>query len=598
VTLVAAGTPNLDYRPPAADLFSRLKRMGPERRAEIYRAMSQEERARLISMIDERKANPYFTFRDDPVAFVTSPTGLDEVAWSLQREIMLSVLQYKRTAVPACHAPGKSHIAARIIAWWGSVHPAGTARILTTANTFRQVRNVLWPYIRQVHAAHGLPGEMNMVEWYIGKGATRELVAEGIKPPDDSEAALSGLHAPHQLIVVDEAGGISHAFGRNLLGLLTGSHVRLLIIGNPPIDDEGSWFEKQCERTDLYNVIPIPWDRTPNATKEDVGLCKSHPSLDPHPVTDHLIDASYVDELTREYGDGSAVVLARVHAKFPKTNESRTLPIMWLERAQAERDENGNLVDDDGEVIEAPHTGEITLGADIAGGLSDELVIAAIDTGWATLRYAQISPDHKDPQNVVGIVAAQARWAAEQHRARGITSKVRCKVDSLGLGWNIYGQLKALETDPDPERRISGVDFIEVKAGDNALEPERYANVRAEMWWLMRRMIEPDKFGRQQIVLDVDTKTMAQLNAPKFKFDSRGHILIESKDDMLKRGIKSPDRADAILMAAYEPKAIHEIPSVGPVIIGGGAGVNGYRATGSLSEGGAGQSDFVGFAPA
>lgn len=554
MTLALQETPD-DVRP---DIFARLSRMGPEARKAYLRSLDQEQRMQLLKLSDERKANPYFGFRDDPVGFVTSQRGLGEVAWSLQNEIMRSVWKNKRTAVPACHAPGKSHIAARIIAWWGSVHPAGTARILTTATTFRQVRNVLWPYIRRVHAMHNLPGEMNMVEWYMGKGADRTLVAEGVKPPDDDEAAMSGLHYPHTLIVVDEAGGISHNFGRGLLGLLTGSHTRLLLIGNPPIDDEGSWFEKQCEREDLYKVIPIPWKLTPNFTGEYVGWCRSHPEMEPHLVNEHLIDESYVEELTAEYGEGSAVVIARRDAQFPKTNESRTLPIMWLEAAQAV---NTGLE----ELWDVHEPGRITLGVDPGAG-GDEFVIAEIDNWWARIRHAKSEAANRDPEFVLGKILEHAQDAAATHRKRGISKPVRVKVDSLGIGYGIFGSLKTWER----ENPGAGVTFVEVRAGDNATDSDHFVNRRAEMWWGMRKAIEPDKVGRQLITFargDLTDTAVKQLNAPKYKVDAHGRLQIEKKDDMKKRGIKSPDRADAIVMALYEPEKVIDFAGISPIII-------------------------------
>jgi len=573
------------------DIFTRLKAMTPDQRSEFYKALSQNERNKLVAMMEERKSNPYLSFVNDPVGFVTSPQGLDEIAWSLQREIMTSVRDNKRTAVPACHAPGKSHIAARIIAWWGSVHPAGTARILTTATTFRQVRNVLWPYIRNVHAAHGLPGTMNMVEWYIDTGGNRELVAEGIKPPDEDEAALSGMHAPHVLIVVDEAGGISHLFGRGLLGLLTGSHTRLLLIGNPPIDDEGSWFEKQCERTDLFNVIPIPYSKTPNFTGEDLGLCRSHKGMEPHTVASHLIDADYVQDLVDEYGEESAVVIARRDAQFPKSNESKTLPIMWLEAARLPRKKNGEVEDD----FVVPTGGEIQLGMDIAGGMSDEFVIAAIDTGVATTKYGRVDERHRDSQYVVSVCAKWARWAAAEHKKRGISAPVRAKVDSLGLGWHIYGDLKRLSELPVSQGGIAGVVFLEVKAGSLPRDVVHFTNVRDEMWWAMRKAVMADSHGQRSIILDVDDKTVAQMNAPKYGEDARGKIKIEPKASMLKRGIRSGDRADGIIMAWYEPDEIHEFYDVAPIIISSGTSSSSVlRSSGAPSDSTSG-SDSAGF---
>ena len=47
--------------------------------------------------------------------------------------------------------------------------------------------------------------------------------------------------------------------------------------------------------------------------------------------------------------------------------------------------------------------------------------------------------------------------------------------------------------------------------------------------------------------------TLAQLNAPNYGHDSRGRIKIEKKDEIKKRGLGSPDRAEALLLAIYEP---------------------------------------------
>ena len=78
------------------------------------------------------------------------------------------------------------------------------------------------------------------------------------------------------------------------------------------------------------------------------------------------------------------------------------------------------------------------------------------------------------------------------------------------------------------------------------------------MWWNGRTLLQPqtDENGNttQQIRLDVDSKTIAQLGSPAFKSDSSGRIAIEKKTEMKNRGLGSPDRAEAVLLALYEPK--------------------------------------------
>jgi hypothetical protein len=135
--------------------LERLAQLPESTRIDILDKFSEEERGNMYMRIDN---SPWYRYRADPVGFVTE--GIREYAWSKQVEILESLRDNKRTAVPACHAPGKSHIAARAIAWWVAVHPPDSVRVVTTANTFRQVRNILWPHIRRVVAANNLPGEV------------------------------------------------------------------------------------------------------------------------------------------------------------------------------------------------------------------------------------------------------------------------------------------------------------------------------------------------------------------------------------------------------------------------------------------------------
>jgi hypothetical protein len=135
----------------------------PEERAKIYLSLNDDEKYALSVILDAEITNPWARYEHDPVGFVED--GLGETLWSKQREILNSIRDNKRTTVPACHAPGKSHLAARAVAWWISVHPPGTAIAITTATTFKQVRNIMWAQIRRVHMAHNLPGEILTTEW-------------------------------------------------------------------------------------------------------------------------------------------------------------------------------------------------------------------------------------------------------------------------------------------------------------------------------------------------------------------------------------------------------------------------------------------------
>lgn len=508
-------------------------------REKLYKMMSIAEKQYIEKLIDERIAHPWPRWVDDPVGFVEQ--GLGETLWSKQREILESVRVNKRTVVPACHAPGKSHIAARAVAWWSSVHPLGTALSVSTATTFRQVRNILWPHIRRVAARHGLPGEVMQVEWRTGT----ELVAYGFSSSTD-ESAVQGIHSPNLLIVVDEAGGLSDTTGRALEALMTGSHTRMLVIGNPPTESEDSWFEKCCS-SDLYNVIPISAYDTPNFTGEDAGICRACPiGVATHPVNDHLVDKAWVEDVVSEFGIESAFVEARVLAKFPKTGGSRVMPVGWVEQA---------LENDD------PETGRtIRLGIDVASDGGDEMVIAWCDGWTVSIRHKSSGGQNENAMDVSRVILEVILEAESVHRDRQILEPVRVKIDEIGVGWGVVSILKRWKDERKHDSHIIGVNVSE-----RARHGDKYMNQRAELWWNGRLAVQPDAMGRQMVRLNVDRRTVAQLCGPVYKSDSQGRIQIEKKTDIKKRGLTSPDRAEAVLLALYEPPKSDILVPISPI---------------------------------
>ena len=479
-------------------------------------ALERMSEAGLLALVNELRegVDPRWArYRNDPVSFVTH--GLGESVWSKQVEILNSVRDNKRTAVPACHAPGKSHIAARAIAWWCAVHPAEKVRVVTTATTFRQVRGILWPHIRRLHTAHNLPGEVLTTEWKIND----IVVADGFSPADHNETAVQGIHSDNLLIVVDEAGGISPIIGNALEALMTGGHTRLLLLGNPPTDNVGSWFERACN-SDLYNVIPIDAYSTPNFTGEPVG-----------PWSKNLVDEAWVQDVIREFGAESPFVQARVHARFPRTTTNVTLPIDWLESAV---------------VHEPVHVGPARIGVDVAADGGDEFVIGRADGMCAYITHT--SSHNDNAVTVAGLVLSEIHKAQEYHAVHGIQERVRVKIDSIGVGWGVAGLL----AEWGKESRHNA-DIVAVNVAERAYDNNKFANQRAEMWWNMRTLLQPDEEGRQELSLAVGKKEVAQLTAPTYRSNSSGRIQIEAKADMKRRGVSSPDRAEALLLALFEP---------------------------------------------
>lgn len=525
-------------------LVDRLLAASPEERLQIYASLEPEDRAALAVVLDAEVENPWSRFEGDPISFITE--GLGESLWSKQKDIARSLVENQRTAVPASHAPGKSHLSARLVAWWIAVHPPGTALAITIAPTHRQVRNIMWPHIRRCAIQAKLPGEVLTQTWKING----DIVAYGFSPSPYDESAAQGIHAPNLLIVVDEAGGIGEVVGQALEALMTGGNTRLLLLGNPPTDKEDSWFERCCN-SPLYNVIPIGAYETPNFTGEPVGQCKTcPPQVEPHLISKHLVDQRWVEDVINEFGEDSPFVEARVHARFPRAVANKVIPYAWCEKAA----ENENPA-------EGTH---IRLGVDIAADGGDEFVIAKADGFRVSMTHRSSGHANQNAVDVAQVIANHVEKAISEHKDRGITHPVMVKIDTIGLGWGVVSLLQKWG-----EERKWAAKIIPVNVAERANDQDKFRNQRAEMWWNGRMMLQPEQgTHRQEVKLDVDRPTMAQLAGPTFKSDSSGRIQIETKTEMKRRGVHSPDRAEAVLLALYEPNKGKAIPEFSLVSFG------------------------------
>lgn len=106
-------------------------------------------------------------------------------------------------------------------------------------------------------------------------------------------------------------------------------------------------------------------------------------------------------------------------------------------------------------------------------------------------------------------------------------------VDSIGIGAGVVDRLMELGL---PAR---GVNVSE----SSSLFSERYLNMRAELWFQGKEW-----FQAKDCNLNGDEGLASELVMPRFKYSSSGKVQVESKEDMKKRGVKSPNRADAFLL--------------------------------------------------
>jgi hypothetical protein len=134
-------------------------------------------------------------------------------------------------------------------------------------------------------------------------------------------------------------------------------------------------------------------------------------------------------------------------------------------------------------------------------------------------------------------------------RAIAETGASAVKVDVIGIGWGVCGRLKELGKQGTHKARIVGVNV-----GEASGDPTRFPRLRDQLWW---------ETGRELIrtkgidLSGVDDAVIAQLVAPRYAIDSSGRVKVEPKAETRLRLGRSPDDADALLLAFYVP-ADHE----------------------------------------
>ncbi|GIN89860.1 hypothetical protein J22TS1_09110 [Siminovitchia terrae] len=113
------------------------------------------------------------------------------------------------------------------------------------------------------------------------------------------------------------------------------------------------------------------------------------------------------------------------------------------------------------------------------------------------------------------------------------------KIDDDGVGGGVTDRLREIVYEEGLY-----INVIDCHNGGAALNPENYFNWGSESWATIRDFIHD---GEIQIPNDEDL--IGQLSTRKYRVTSKGKIQLESKDEMKTRGLRSPDRADALVLA-------------------------------------------------
>ena len=423
--------------------------------------------------------------------------------WSKQEEVLRAVERERRVAVKSGNGLGKDFTAAVAVLWY--VHAHDPAIVLSTAPTFRQVRHVLWRQIHRLYrnASDILGGVMLDTRWEVAE----DRYAMGLSASDADQ--FQGFHCENMFVVVDEAEGVAEPIYEAVEAVMTSAHPTLLLIGNPTTTTGGFHRAFHRERG-IYETITMSALESPNVEQGRIDI-------------PGLTTAEWVEERRQMWGEGSEIFRARVMGEFPDRGEDSLIAISDIDDATYPLGE-----------VPAPTGGyePVVLGVDVARFGVDRSVIM--------VRRGDVVADVRVFHGIdTEDLAGRARNAALALNASSVN------VDEVGMGAGVVDKL-----------RIQGVPVQGVNGSNTPVrEAVVCANLRAEGYWTLAR-----RFREHTIRIPRDAELIAELASLRYRYNSRGKVLMESKDDMKRRGLPSPDKADALMLAFLDTEQPAEMP--------------------------------------
>ena len=437
-------------------------------------------------------------YKHNPILFVRN--FLSAEPDEIQASILTSVANNPRTTVRSGHGVGKTTVMAWTMLWFLTCFP--NAKIPCTAPTEHQLKDILWAEVAKWLNNSPLK---NVLEWtkervfFKGYDSTWFAVARTAAKPD----ALQGFHGENILFLIDEASGVRDELFQPVLGALTTEGARLLMAGNPTMIS-GFFAESHTTQADKYSAIKIDGRSSPRVTAESVQL---------------IIDM---------FGEDSDAFRVRVAGEFPKAMPDSFISVEMIEACMQPS-------------VNAETKLSIDIGVDVARYGDDSSVIY----GVFDKTYGKMLKElHKnDVMQVTGEVVNQLRFFNAKYPS--IIPAVNIDCDGLGVG--VYDRLKELVYSGEVKCNVFECHFGgrggKLKCGD----PIAFANSTGLMWGNVRQALQ-DK----RLVLEENTALRQQLSNRKYALNSVGEIVLERKEDMKKRGVKSPDIGDALALALYE----------------------------------------------
>lgn len=457
----------------------------------------------IIPFADLGAAIDYYY--DKPTAFCQDVLHLDPDEW--QDNVLSDLAKHPKVSVRSGQGVGKTALEAGAILWFLTCRPY--AKVIATAPTMKQLYDVLWAEV-----AKWLNDSLikDLLKWtktkiyMVGDSERWFATARTATKPEN----MQGFHEDHMLIVVDEASGVSDAIMEAILGTLSGFDNKLLMCGNPN-KIEGVFYDSHNSDREKYQTHKVSSYDSKRTSKDNI------------------------DMLLSKYGKDSDVARVRIYGEFPKGSLDSFISLEIVEF--------GKDVKINPSELNSCNVGHI--GVDVAR-FGDDSTIIFPRIGAKAMKFAKYNK--KDTMQTTGNVIKKAKEMLSDYPN---LKRIIIKVDDTGVGGGVTDRLKEITEDEKLPFEI-----IPVNNGESATD-DYYANKGTQIWGDIKELLEQNISNSVNgqppaIELPNNQALIKELSTRKFKMTSSGKIRLESKEDMKKRNVGSPDIADALTLAFYE----------------------------------------------
>jgi hypothetical protein len=427
-------------------------------------------------------------YQNNPVLFVDEVLGATPDKWQI-KFLQAIAKGNRKISVRSGHGVGKSTASAWAMLWYFMTRTP--VKVVVTAPTSAQLFDAMFAELKRWVMQMPQPLQDLLTvkqDRIVFNAAPDEMFISARTSRAEQPEALQGIHSESVMLVADEASGVPEQVFEAAAGSMSGHNAVTLLLGNPT-RSSGFFY-------DTHNRLGNEWVTFRVS-------CEDSPR----------VSSDYISEMMSRYGEESNAFRIRVLGDFPRSDDDTIIPMELIEGAK-QRD------------VQTSQSAPMLWGLDVArfGSDSSSLtkrkgnVVIEPPRVWRNLDLMQLT----------GAVVAEYEAQKPEDKPDQIL------VDSIGLGAGVVDRLRELGLPAEG---------VNVSESPSFSPNQTYANLKAELWYKAKAWFE-----RRDCRIPDDSRLISELATVRYTFTSSGKTKVESKEDIKKRGLKSPDCADSLIL--------------------------------------------------